>query len=116
MHEPIDIDTFIAQLADNDAFSDALWGLMKIEDPVVNFIDELSDDQYTAEILDDWSTPAQETPAEARERTIDALIEAATGTPATAIRETLGAVLDDFLLNVHRIDIEKLERRLDGDL
>lgn len=114
MHEPIDVDLFIAQLGDTDAFSDALWGLMEVENPVVNFVDELSDDQYMAEVLDDWSTPDM-----ARERAIDALIQAVTRTPAAEIRETLGAVLDDYRTKSISVDIETIERHLretDGDL
>lgn len=51
-------------------------------------------------------------PVDAREHAIDALIAAVSDAPATAIRETLGAVLDEFRVNALAVDFERLEQRL----
>lgn len=54
MNEPIDVDAFVAQLADDDAIDAAL---LEIDDPVVLFLDELGDDEHTATMLAEFAEP-----------------------------------------------------------
>lgn len=119
MHQPIDVEQFLAELADDDHLATELHevAIAEINVRLTHIEKRRAEGRFRT---------AASPKSVAREHTIDALIEVA-ASPLSEIdrlelwlnREVLGAVLDDFLVNVHRIDIDKLERRLremDGDL
>lgn len=90
MNDPIDIERFLADLADDDLVAAELQILVNDDDIVAV--------------------------QDARERTIDALIQAVAGTPAAAIRETLNTVLAQSLAAENKatyaLELDEVTRQL----
>ncbi|MEV6445975.1 hypothetical protein [Amycolatopsis sp. NPDC051716] len=97
MSDPIDIERFLAELAD--------------EDLVAAELQTLTDDELQT-LTNDEGIAVRE----ARERTIDALIQAVAGTPAAAIRETLNTVLAQSLAAENKatyaLELDEVTRQL----
>ena len=118
MADPIDLELFLSQLADDELVTDAVMELWFDSDLNACIVD-LGDDVILRRELDTAAAKearrvqAATTRQEAAEQTIDAVIEAVASTPAVTIRETLGAVLEEFLVSARTIDLEALRERDD---